>query len=238
VRTTTSNRLKQIMSDRNLRQVDILNMVSPFAKELNIRFAKNDLSQYVSGKVEPSQEKLTVLSRALNVSEPWLMGYDVAVDIDNSKKSEVQFIGRANIMRTYRYIDAKASAGSPIDIAGQDYSTIAIPDSMLGKYAKYSEEDLLFMHITGDSMDKTIPDGSLIGVLGFKSTVDINNGDIVLFNHDYGYSVKRYFYDQENNRIIFRPESNNPIYTDIIYNLDEDHVEIIGKVIMYNVTLD
>ncbi len=74
------------MSDRNLRQVDILNMVSPFAKELNIRFAKNDLSQYVSGKVEPSQEKLTVLSRALNVSEPWLMGYDVAVDIDNSKK--------------------------------------------------------------------------------------------------------------------------------------------------------
>ena len=38
---------------------------------------KSDISQYVSGKVEPNQDKLFVLSLALNVSEGWLMGYDV-----------------------------------------------------------------------------------------------------------------------------------------------------------------
>lgn len=78
MKTTTSSRLKEIMSERNLRQVDILEMVAPYSKKMDIRLAKNDLSQYVSGKVEPSQEKLTLLSLALNVSEPWLMGYDVA----------------------------------------------------------------------------------------------------------------------------------------------------------------
>ena len=78
MKTTTSSRLKEIMSERNLRQVDILEMIAPYSKKMDIRLAKNDLSQYVSGKVEPSQEKLTLLSLALNVSEPWLMGYDVS----------------------------------------------------------------------------------------------------------------------------------------------------------------
>ena len=87
-------------------------------------------------------------------------------------------------------------------------------------------------------MNKIIPDGSLVGILEFKSIYDIQDGDIVAFNHDYCYSVKRYFYDQEHNRIIFRPESTNPRHTDIIYNLDEEEVQIIGKVVMYNVMLD
>ena len=38
---------------------------------------KSDISQYVSGKVEPSQDKLVILGMALNVSEAWLMGFDV-----------------------------------------------------------------------------------------------------------------------------------------------------------------
>lgn len=38
---------------------------------------KSDISQYVSGKVEPSQDKLVILSMALNVSEAWLTGFNV-----------------------------------------------------------------------------------------------------------------------------------------------------------------
>ena len=74
---TTSNRLKQIMSERNLRQVDILEMCKPYCKKYDIKLGRNDLSQYVTGKVEPGQKKLTVLGMALNVSEAWLMGFDV-----------------------------------------------------------------------------------------------------------------------------------------------------------------
>lgn len=79
-KTTTSVRLKEIMNTRNLRQVDILNKCQPFCAKYRVRLGRNDLSQYVSGKVEPGQEKLSVLSSALDVNEAWLMGYDVPMD--------------------------------------------------------------------------------------------------------------------------------------------------------------
>lgn len=76
-KTSTSIRLKQIMSERNLRQVDIIEACKPFCERYNIQIRKNDLSQYVSGKTEPKQDKLSILGMALNVNEVWLMGYDV-----------------------------------------------------------------------------------------------------------------------------------------------------------------
>jgi transcriptional regulator with XRE-family HTH domain len=80
---TTSYRLKQIMSDLNLKQVDILNLAAPYSKKYGIKLNKNDLSQYVSGKVEPGQNKLYILGLALNVNEAWLMGFDVPMDRSN-----------------------------------------------------------------------------------------------------------------------------------------------------------
>ena len=76
-RKNTSIRLKEIMAERNLKQVDILRMAEPYAKQYNIKFNKSDLSQYVSGKTEPGQDKLFLLGITLDVSETWLMGYDV-----------------------------------------------------------------------------------------------------------------------------------------------------------------
>lgn len=73
----TSIRLKRIMKMRGLRQVDILRAAKPFCDKYGIKLKKNDLSQYVSGKVEPGQDKLSVLGLALDISEAWLMGYDV-----------------------------------------------------------------------------------------------------------------------------------------------------------------
>ena len=76
-RVTTAERLKQIMKERNLKQVDILNLSLPLCAKWDIKMNKSDISQYVSGKVEPSQEKLVILGMALNVTESWLMGFDV-----------------------------------------------------------------------------------------------------------------------------------------------------------------
>lgn len=73
----TASRLKKIMSMHNLRQVDILEAAQPYCKKYGIKLNKSDLSQYISGIVEPGSYKLTILSLALNVSEPWLMGFDV-----------------------------------------------------------------------------------------------------------------------------------------------------------------
>lgn len=77
---STSQRLKQIMDIKKMRQVDILHAAEPYCKRFDVKLNKNDLSQYVSGKTLPGQDKLTILGLALGVSEAWLMGYDVSME--------------------------------------------------------------------------------------------------------------------------------------------------------------
>lgn len=78
-RGSTSERLKQLMSERNLRQVDILEKSKPFQKQLGVKMGRSALSQYVTGKSKPDDKKLYLLSKTLDVSEAWLMGYDVDI---------------------------------------------------------------------------------------------------------------------------------------------------------------
>lgn len=90
----TSDRLKEIMAKNGLRQIDILNKAIPFCKKYNVKLGRNDLSQYISGKVEPSQKKLTVLAETLEVNEAWLMGYDVPMEAEikrQDNKSQIYF---------------------------------------------------------------------------------------------------------------------------------------------------
>ena len=74
---STASRLKQLMSERGLRQVDILERTRAICDRYDVKMNKSDISQYVAGKVEPNQDKLFALALALNVSEGWLMGFDV-----------------------------------------------------------------------------------------------------------------------------------------------------------------
>ena len=75
--SNTALRLKEIMNERNLKQTDILQLTIPYCEKYGVKMNKSDLSQYCSGKVEPNQNKLFVLSAALGVNEAWLMGFDV-----------------------------------------------------------------------------------------------------------------------------------------------------------------
>ena len=79
-RATTAQRLREVMEKRKLRQVDVVEMAQPFCEKYGVKLNKNDLSQYLSGKVQPKQDKLTLLGLTLNVSEGWLMGFEVSPD--------------------------------------------------------------------------------------------------------------------------------------------------------------
>lgn len=87
-KATTADRLKQLMAERGLKQVDILEACKPYCEKYGVQLRKNDLSQYVSGKVEPKQDKLSILGMALNVNEVWLMGYNVPPGKDELEKIE------------------------------------------------------------------------------------------------------------------------------------------------------
>lgn len=88
--TTTTERLRTIMRERNLRQVDILEAAQPYCKQYGVHLDKSNISAYVSGKYVPGQQKLAILAMALDVSEGWLMGYDVPMERMDAHHSYTQ----------------------------------------------------------------------------------------------------------------------------------------------------
>lgn len=204
MKTTTSKRLKEIMNERNLRQVDILDMVAPYSKKLNIRLAKNDLSQYVSGKVEPSQEKLTLLSLALEVNEPWLMGYDVKKERGENKqnKTSIPLIGTI-------------AAGTPI-LAEQNIERYFDIDTSI--HCDFC------LRIQGDSMiDVGIHDDDIVFIRQ-QPTLEI--GEIGAIQIGEEATLKRFY--RTNDSIILQPA--NADYLPQIYTSDSD-IRILGKLV-------
>jgi hypothetical protein len=83
------------MHERGLKQVDILEACKPYCEKYGVKLAKNDLSQYISGKVQPGQDKLSILGMALGVNEVWLMGYNVPPGKDELRNIENQLKNEA-----------------------------------------------------------------------------------------------------------------------------------------------
>lgn len=70
-RVTFAERLHDILKEKNIMQVELCKMTG---------IGKSAMSQYLSGSFTPRQENLYKLASALDVSEAWLMGYDVPCD--------------------------------------------------------------------------------------------------------------------------------------------------------------
>lgn len=137
---TVADRLNQLMRERALKQVDILSACEPYCKKTGVKIAKNDLSQYISGKVQPGQDKLSILSMALNVNEVWLMGYDVPAGINEIKKQSANedfcLLGNEQMMSLQKIITAyrnthDISQRELAKICGVSHSCIAMIEKEL-----------------------------------------------------------------------------------------------------------
>ena len=80
--TTCSERLKEGLRARGMKQSDLCKAT---------KIPKSAMSQYLGGIYEPKQDRIYLISQALNVSEAWLMGYDVSMDRKkpSSDKNEI-----------------------------------------------------------------------------------------------------------------------------------------------------
>ncbi|MDY2728775.1 MAG: aminotransferase class I/II-fold pyridoxal phosphate-dependent enzyme [Clostridium sp.] len=65
-----SNRLKEAMNKKGMKQVDLLKA----ANKQGVKLGKSQISQYVSGKAIPRENIGSFLANTLNVSEQWLYG--------------------------------------------------------------------------------------------------------------------------------------------------------------------
>ncbi len=62
-----SQRLESVMKEKNLRQHQLCRMTG---------ISKSFISSYLAGRFSPKADKLAAISKALGVSEGWLMGYE------------------------------------------------------------------------------------------------------------------------------------------------------------------
>lgn len=69
-------RISKALQHKNMKQADLCKLA---------KVPKSSLSLYLSGAYEPKQERIYDMARVLNVSEAWLMGYDVPMERQDPK---------------------------------------------------------------------------------------------------------------------------------------------------------
>ncbi len=222
---TTSDRLKQILAERNMKQVDIIEAAKPFSKQFNVKLNKNDLSQYIHGKSIPGQRKLSILGMALNVNEAWLMGYDVPMERKSSeaeKQAENLFEKCPNIMpipemRKVPLVGA-AACGKPIYREEDEW--ISLPTEIKADFCLRCE---------GDSMiNAGINDGDIVFI---RACPTVENGQIAAVSIDNEVTLKRVYYYPEKNKLILNPE--NPAYEPFVYvNEELNDIRILGRAVI------
>lgn len=78
--STISKRLREAMEKAEKKQADLV-------RETGLD--RGSISSYLSGKYEPKQKAIYKLARALDVSEAWLLGYDVPMNrTDDQRKND------------------------------------------------------------------------------------------------------------------------------------------------------
>ena len=80
-----SKRLKQVMQERGLRQIDLLKLIEPYCRKYEVNISKSHISQYLSGRIYPSLFNFSILCLSLSVPMEWLCAVE---DIDESEKKK------------------------------------------------------------------------------------------------------------------------------------------------------
>lgn len=78
----TAERLKQALELRDMKCIEL-------SKRTGVN--RGTISKYLSGVNEPRADRLHKIALALNVSEAWLLGYDVPME-RNDMRSEIEYL--------------------------------------------------------------------------------------------------------------------------------------------------
>ena len=249
-RVSTFTRLKQKMTERNLKQVNILKASEPYQKKLNIQLKKSTLSQYVNDKQSPDDNRIYLLSLTLNVSEPWLMGFNVPRKIQKKDSSDlvgeiskiIRMLSPTRQKNVKNYVDNQldeqenskisenvssipvvhnsAVAANPTELA---YGDTVLQDE---EFERIPDNADLAIPVIGDSMEPTIKNGGLVFI---HEQPTIENGEIAVVEIDgEGTTCKKVYFDYSNKEIILK--SINPKYPD--RHINSDRIRIIGKVVL------
>ena len=201
------DKIKEIRNERKLTQGQLAAFTG---------FDRSYISQMEAGKREnPTVETLVRLAKPLKVNVSTLIN---AVDEFNIEISTTE-------IPVYGVIFAGSPMGAEQDIQGM----VTVPDNIV---EKYGINNLIALKISGDSMDKVVPDGT-IGI--FNTDYEpIQNGHIYAVLIDDTEATLKRVYKYESS-VRFEPDSNNPEQKSWTYTTDmETEVDYVGELVYFS----
>lgn len=212
---TFANRLRKALEYNNMKPIDLAN-------KTNIN--KSLISSYLNGVCKARQDKLDIIAKTLDVSEGWLMGYDVSMErewIEDAEIDNARYIETPK--KTVKIpILGKVPAGIPIEAIEDILGYEEIPAEMI------HHGDYFALQIDGDSM---YPDYHRGDTIIIKQQPDCESGDdcVVMVNGDDA-TFKRVIKQEKS--IILKPLNNEyEPYMFSEYDILTKPVRIIGVAI-------
>lgn len=212
---TFAQRLREGLDLRGMKQIELATRSG---------ISKYSISHYLKGDWEGKQDAVYELARALNVSEAWLMGYDVPAE-RSAPKVSVQLDKKPTIppgfmplpkMKKVPLIGAIA-CGNPITAIQNREGDVNAPVDMRCDFA---------LKCRGESMiGAGIHDGDVVYI---RIQPEVENGEIAAVRIGEEATLKRVY--MHNDYIELRPE--NPAFESIIRRREEmNDVQIEGKAV-------
>ena len=97
--STLSERLKEALRKTGTKQIELSRLTG---------IDKGTVNNYLAGKYEPKQDKLSIIADALKVDPVWLMGYDVPMQKENPADDNLKLTeGEAMLLELFRQIPEK-----------------------------------------------------------------------------------------------------------------------------------
>ena len=196
--TECYKRIREAMQLRGKTQAELCELTG---------IPKSAMSQYVSGKFIPKQTRIYLLSKALNVNEAWLMGYDVPMERKDTasqagKDFDTAFSGAPseNLFEKYpniipvpemRKVPLLGAIACGEPIYREENEWIRLPNNIHADFCLRCE---------GDSMiNARIFDGDIVFIQACQT---VDNGQIAAVSIDNEATLKRVYYYPDKNKLV------------------------------------
>ena len=215
-----SERLREGLAVSNLKASDLSKLTG---------ISKSSISHYLKGDWEGKQDAVYSISRALNVSEAWLMGYDVPISRDVPVTNDTRRATSlpSNILpipkMTQKPLLGTIACGTPITATQNVDEMIDVPEHIQCDFV---------LRCKGDSMiDARIFDGDVVNI---REQPDVENGEIaavlIVGQGDSEATLKRVY--KEPGQITLMP-ANSKYPPTVIVGEAANNVRILGRAVAF-----
>lgn len=207
-KVSCAQRIRLGLSIRGIQQKDLCDITG---------IPKSAMSQYCNGSFVPKQERTSTIAKALDVSEAWLMGFDVPMERTGDA---LPLPDAFPINPTHKIpLLGQIAAGQPLYAEENIEGWLWTDHNHGGEY--------FGLRVRGDSMSAAnIKDGDII-IVKYQDIVE--DGDIAVVLVDDSATVKRYHHS--GGTVILAPQSTSPEYQPQVYSLKEHTIKVLGRIV-------